>query len=87
MLPKPLSPMEPKLIESPFDSSEYLFQVKWDGVRCLSYLEPTGVNLINKHLNHRTSQHQELAATTLLQWSTPRPGRRPGKLSGLVPNW
>jgi bifunctional non-homologous end joining protein LigD len=54
--------MEPKLIAHPFDSPDHLFQVKWDGVRCLSYLEPPGITLINKRLNHRTAQYPELVA-------------------------
>lgn len=42
------------------DNSEYIYQVKWDGVRMLSYVEGNQVRLINKRLNPRTIQYPEL---------------------------
>lgn len=60
LLPKPLTPMEPREIREPFDSPQHLFQVKWDGVRCLAYLENDRVELINRRHNYRTNQYPEL---------------------------
>lgn len=60
MLPKSLVPMELKVKEKPFDSPSHLFQVKWDGVRCLAYLEPNRTELINRRLNYRTKCYPEL---------------------------
>lgn len=35
-------PIKPMLAESgkPFDSKEHIFEVKWDGIRCLAFLDP-----------------------------------------------
>ncbi|HHU68693.1 MAG TPA: hypothetical protein GXZ31_00130 [Thermoanaerobacterales bacterium] len=38
MLEKFIKPMEPKPYPQPFDSSEYVFQVKWDGIRILAFI-------------------------------------------------
>ena len=54
------APMEPKLIKEPFDSGEHIFEVKWDGVRCLSYMySPREIELYNRRLNRRTEQYPE----------------------------
>jgi len=57
----PVRPMEPQLHMSPFDDPNTLFQVKWDGVRVLSYRYPDGrIRLFNRRLNERTLQYPEL---------------------------
>ena len=57
----PVRPMEPVSIESAFDNADYLFQLKWDGVRILSYVYPNGeIRLFNRHLNERSAQYPEL---------------------------
>ncbi|HBE05157.1 MAG TPA: ATP-dependent DNA ligase [Firmicutes bacterium] len=35
-------PIKPMLAESgrPFDSKDYIFEIKWDGIRCLAFLDP-----------------------------------------------
>ena len=33
----------------PFDSSEHLFEIKWDGTRVLAFVESRGFRLINRH--------------------------------------
>lgn len=59
-IPFPIKPMEPTVLEKPFDSKDHLFQVKWDGVRCLAYTLETGTRLFNRKLNERTEQYPEL---------------------------
>ncbi|MBS3970250.1 MAG: DNA ligase [Clostridia bacterium] len=59
-IPFPIKPMEPITFAEPFDSLEYLFQVKWDGVRCLAYTLETGTRLFNRKLNERTRQYPEI---------------------------
>ena len=39
----PIVPMELTICDTPYDASDTLFQVKWDGVRCLAYAYPDGV--------------------------------------------
>ena len=56
----PIIPMELTIHDAPYDSPDTLFQVKWDGVRCLAYAYPDGVRLYNRRLNARTLQYPEL---------------------------
>ncbi|HHW61617.1 MAG TPA: hypothetical protein GX404_06910 [Syntrophomonadaceae bacterium] len=52
--------MEPILRKEVLDHKDYLYQVKWDGVRMLTYIEDEQVVLINKRLHNRTLQYPEL---------------------------
>lgn len=54
-----IKPMEPVRSDM-FESSDFLYQVKWDGVRMLAYIDKNQVELINKNLNSRTMQYPEL---------------------------
>lgn len=49
-----LKPMEPRLREEPFHSDKHLFQIKWDGVRILAFIENGQVSLQNRKLQPRT---------------------------------
>ncbi|HHW75146.1 MAG TPA: DNA ligase [Firmicutes bacterium] len=55
-----LQPMEPLSKKEPFNSPDYIFQVKWDGVRILAMLEQRRVTLKNRRGNPRTGQYPEL---------------------------
>ncbi|MDD3271746.1 MAG: non-homologous end-joining DNA ligase [Syntrophomonadaceae bacterium] len=59
-------PMEPIIREQVFDSEEFTYQLKWDGVRMLTYSGKSRVELINKRLNNRTAQYPELQALNSL---------------------
>jgi len=63
-LPIPLKPMEPKKIEKPFNSLDHIFQVKWDGVRCLAYSYQKKFQLFNRKLNEK--KHAKLQEKQLL---------------------
>lgn len=53
-------PMEPLAsLELPL-GRDYLYQVKWDGIRIIAVLNNGKVRLFNKHLQERTSQYPEL---------------------------
>jgi len=52
--------MEPILLPEPFDSEEFFFQVKWDGVRMLAVINDGKVRLINKHWRDKTAQYPEM---------------------------
>ncbi|MGE5397151.1 MAG: RNA ligase family protein [Chitinophagales bacterium] len=54
--------MEPVLAREPFDNPNYVFQVKWDGLRMLLYYNKEGIILQNRRLHIRTAQYPELAA-------------------------
>ena len=61
MLPKLIKPMLAQTAKSPFDSQEHLFEIKWDGIRCLAFVEAGGLRLQSRHLIEITSQFPELA--------------------------
>lgn len=50
-----LKPMEPRSAQSPFDSEDYLYQIKWDGVRIIAFVENGIVRLQNRKLRERTT--------------------------------
>ncbi len=33
----------------PFDSDQHLFEIKWDGIRALAFVEQTGCRLLSRH--------------------------------------
>lgn len=57
----PVLPMEPKSAPCVTDSADMLYQIKWDGVRVLSYKFSNGsIRLFNRRLNERTAQYPEI---------------------------
>lgn len=55
-----IKPMEPVSYKEVFDNKNFLYQVKWDGVRMVAYIENSRVELINKKMHNRTRQYPEL---------------------------
>lgn len=55
-----IKPMEPITTPQPFDSDHHIFQVKWDGVRILSFVEKDRVRLENRKFRKRTDQYPEM---------------------------
>lgn len=57
--------IKPMLIveqEKPFDSDDYIFEIKLDGIRCIAYLDETGVDLRNKRDKKLLQYVPELSA-------------------------
>jgi bifunctional non-homologous end joining protein LigD len=54
--------MEPIPCPEPFDDEDYIYQVKWDGVRILAFINQNEVQLWNKREHIRTVQYPELKA-------------------------
>jgi bifunctional non-homologous end joining protein LigD len=52
--PMPLRPMEPVLREEPFQQSDYIYQVKWDGVRMITDLTREDIQLWNRRGRNKT---------------------------------
>lgn len=66
--PSALRPMQAVSAEGPFSSDEYLFEVKWDGLRCLAFVLPEGgVRLQDRSLNDVTADFPEVAAAARRQ--------------------
>lgn len=65
---KKIIPMSPKLL--PFDfknNPDYIYQIKWDGVRMLTYKESGKITLINKYGKDKTKQFPELKKLETLE--------------------
>lgn len=55
-MPKTISPMLATLVKEPFDSEDWLFEVKWDGFRTLAFIDPGKVELKSRNdlsFNHK----------------------------------
>ena len=55
-----VKPMEPQSRNEPFDDPDYYYQVKWDGVRILAFIENGRVRLQNRKGHCRSAQYPEL---------------------------
>src|SRR5260370_10641362 len=61
--PDEVRPMQAASAEAPFSSDEYLFEVKWDGLRCIMFRDPDGrVRLQDRGLNDLTADLPEVTA-------------------------
>ncbi len=47
--PQVLSPMLATLVDAPFDSAEWLFEIKWDGYRAVSFLNKGKVQIASRN--------------------------------------
>ena len=60
MLPNLIKPMLAVEAQEPFDSDGHLFEIKWDGIRCLAFVEGGRVRLQSRELIDITAQFPEL---------------------------
>src|SRR5690348_6917021 len=61
--PAEVRPMQAASAEAPFSSPEYVFEVKWDGLRCIVFRDQDGeVRLKDRGLNDLTADLPEVAA-------------------------
>ena len=60
-LPKTLKPMLSRLARQPFDSPDHLFELKWDGIRALAFIEGGSVRLLNRGSRDITPGFPELS--------------------------
>ncbi len=66
MLPKFIKPMLAVEAKKPFDSDDHLFEIKWDGIRCLAFVEVGRVLLQSRELMDITAQFPELGSLSEL---------------------
>ena len=57
---KNIKPMLLSEIREPFDSVDYIFELKLDGIRCVMYLDTNGVEIRNKRNVHLNDTYPEL---------------------------
>jgi DNA ligase D-like protein (predicted ligase) len=61
--PDEVRPMQAASVEAPFSSPEYIFEVKWDGLRCLLFRDPhRRVHLHDRGFNDITDLVPEVTA-------------------------
>src|SRR3954471_19427315 len=62
-MPEHLVPMLARLSTLPPDDERWAYEIKWDGVRVVAYVQPDGaVRLESRNLNDVTRQYPEAAA-------------------------
>ncbi len=60
-LPRSIAPMLARP-GKPFDSGEHLFEVKWDGMRALAYVDDRGYRIVSRHGNDITDRFTQSAS-------------------------
>jgi len=55
-MPSAIHPMLAESITDPFDSADWLFEIKWDGYRAIAFIENGKVRLISRNQNELTGR-------------------------------
>src|ERR1019366_3476237 len=61
-MPHVIHPMLATLVDKPFDSQDWLYEVKWDGYRAITFLDRGSVRLVSRNQNDMTAAYPELRA-------------------------
>jgi bifunctional non-homologous end joining protein LigD len=61
-MPKSLDPMKAELRDAPFDDDDWLFEVKWDGIRLVSFIDNGKVSLQTRAGRTVDSEYPQLQA-------------------------
>jgi bifunctional non-homologous end joining protein LigD len=56
-MPKDVVPMLAILVDEPFDNENWIFEIKWDGYRAVSYCDGKDVELISRNLTSFTEKY------------------------------
>lgn len=59
-LPTTIKPMLGRLARNAFDSPDYLFELKWDGMRAMAFIEGGEVKILSRNGRNITSNFPEL---------------------------
>ena len=65
-MPKSLDPMKAQLIDEPFDNDRWLFEVKWDGIRLISFIDEGKVSLQTRAGRIVDAEYPQLQAISRL---------------------
>jgi bifunctional non-homologous end joining protein LigD len=60
-VPRGIKPMLATLVDAPFDSADWLFEIKWDGYRAVAYKEEDEVELISRNNKPFTEKYEPVA--------------------------
>lgn len=61
-MPRDIVPMQAKLAELPRDDGDYAFEIKWDGIRAIAYVEDGRLRLESRRQREVTRVYPELRA-------------------------
>jgi bifunctional non-homologous end joining protein LigD len=61
-MPSVIYPMLATPIDKPFEDPDWLFEIKWDGYRAVSFIEKGRLRLLSRNQNDFTTQFAELGA-------------------------
>jgi bifunctional non-homologous end joining protein LigD len=61
-MPSAIESMLATPVEKPFDSPDWLFEIKWDGYRATAFIDDGQVRLVSRNQNNLSKQFTELAA-------------------------
>lgn len=59
--PRVIHPMLATLVDEPFDSKDWLYEIKWDGFRAIAFIDRDSVSLVSRNQNDLTPAFPELA--------------------------
>jgi bifunctional non-homologous end joining protein LigD len=59
-MPAAIYPMLAMAMDKPFDSPEWLFEIKWDGYRAIAFIEDGKLRLVSRNQNELTHRYPEL---------------------------
>ncbi len=59
-MPTAIHPMLATSVDDPFDSPDWLFEIKWDGYRAIAFIAQGKVHLVSRNQNDLTAQFSEL---------------------------
>jgi bifunctional non-homologous end joining protein LigD len=59
-MPHAIRPMLATLVDEPFDSDEWLYEIKWDGYRAIAFLDGKSPRFVSRNQNDLTSAYPEL---------------------------
>jgi bifunctional non-homologous end joining protein LigD len=59
-MPSAIHPMLAESIEQPFDGKDWLFEIKWDGYRAVTFIENGKARLVSRNQNDLTPRYPEL---------------------------
>ena len=48
-------------VSKPFDSADWLFEIKWDGYRAVAFIDNGKLRLVSRNQNDLTGQYPELS--------------------------
>jgi bifunctional non-homologous end joining protein LigD len=60
-MPTAIHPMLATLVDEPFDSADWLFEIKWDGYRAVAFISNSRAKLVSRNQNELTAAFPEMA--------------------------